>query len=77
MSDLNIALTESSSLRSAQISRYGDTEALSALQKAKGLVMAVWQGTNIATTQQIAEYYEVNWTDGNSPAIGVPALAVG
>lgn len=59
MNDLNIALTESASLRSAQISRYGDSEALTALQKAKGIVMAVWQGTNIATTEQIAEYYEV------------------
>jgi hypothetical protein len=51
MTDLNIALTESASLRSSQMFGYGDTEALSALQKAKGLIMAVWQGTNIATTE--------------------------
>ncbi len=59
INDLSIALTESASLRSQQIDRYSNDDSLDTLSKAKALVMAVWKGQKVATTEQIAEYYEV------------------
>lgn len=58
--DLSIALTESATLRTQQINRYSNDEALDSLCRAKALVMAVWRGEKVATTEQIAEYFEVS-----------------
>ena len=52
-------LSESKSARELTISERSDQNALDMLNKAKALVMAVWQGTGRATTEQVAEYYEV------------------
>lgn len=52
-------LSESKSVRELTISERSDQNALDMLNKAKALVMAVWQETGRATTEQIAEYYEV------------------
>jgi hypothetical protein len=56
----NLALCESQSLRNQSIKDFSQDKALEALSKAKALVMAVWQGTGIATTEQIAEYFGVS-----------------
>lgn len=52
-------LSESKSARNSIVERT-DSQAYDALSKAKALIMATWQGTGYATTEQVAEYYEVN-----------------
>jgi hypothetical protein len=52
-------LVESRSARTSQLSNLSNERALETLNKAKALVMALWQGTGIATNKQLAEYYEV------------------
>ncbi len=50
---------ESKSARNGLLDNFNHDQALSTLNKAKALIVAVWQGTGAATTDQIAEYYEV------------------
>jgi hypothetical protein len=56
----NLALCESQSLREEQIEGVSHDKALETLNKAKALVMAVHHGTGVATTEQVAEYYDVS-----------------
>jgi uncharacterized protein YcaQ len=55
----DLILTESQSGRISAIADITHDRATETLNKAKALVMASWQGTGIATTEQMAEYYEV------------------
>ena len=50
---------ESKSARNGLLDDFNHDQALSTLNKAKALIMAVWQDTGAATSAQIAEYYEV------------------
>ena len=52
-------LVESRSARSLHLSNLSNDRAIELLDKAKALVAAFRQGTGIATTEQMAEYYEV------------------
>lgn len=56
----NLALCESKSLREEQLREVSQDRALEILDKAKALVMAIHQGSGVATTQQIAGYFEVS-----------------
>lgn len=56
---IELTLIESRSARTSAIANFSDDRAIDVLNKAKALVMAVWQGSGIATTSQLAEYYEV------------------
>jgi hypothetical protein len=60
MTNYNFALTESVSLRNQSLKDFSHEKALVTLNKAKALVTAFWQGENVATTAQIAEFYEVS-----------------
>jgi hypothetical protein len=51
-------LLESPSARSSQLAQIED-RAEELLSKAKALHFSVWQGTGIATTEEVAEFYEV------------------
>lgn len=53
-------LVESISARSQQMASLDDDRATEVLNKAKAIVFAMWQGTGTATTEQIADYYEVS-----------------
>jgi hypothetical protein len=55
----DLILLESASARNEKLSALSQDLALKHLNKAKSLLMAMWQGTGVATTQQMAEYYEV------------------
>jgi hypothetical protein len=55
----DLILIESQSARTEMMSGVTADRAIECLHKAKALVMAVHQGTSIATTEQMAEYYEV------------------
>jgi hypothetical protein len=52
-------LLESKTARDGQLTQVSHDSASDVLSKAKALVFALWQGTGAATTQQMAEYYEV------------------
>jgi hypothetical protein len=54
-----LILLESVSARNEKLASLTQDASLDHLNKAKSLVMAVWQGSGIATTEQMAEYYEV------------------
>lgn len=54
-----LALIESKSLRNEYLGKYTDDRALDVICKAKALIMSVWEGKNVATTKQIAEFFEV------------------
>jgi hypothetical protein len=56
----DLILLESVSARNEKLSSITQDAALDHLNKAKSLVMAMWQGTGVATTQQLADYYEVS-----------------
>lgn len=56
----DLILLESVSARNEKLTTLTQDAALDHLNKAKSLIMAMWQGTGIATTQQLAEYYEVS-----------------
>jgi hypothetical protein len=58
MTDNEQVLLESPSARSSQLTQIED-RAEELLSKAKALHFNVWQGTGIATTEQVAEFYEV------------------
>ena len=55
----DLILLESVSARNEKLSALTQDSALDYLNKAKSLVMAMWQGTGIATTEQMADYYDV------------------
>lgn len=52
-------LTESKTARDGQIQKASNERAEQILGKVKGLMFAMWQGTGTATTEQMAEYFEV------------------
>jgi hypothetical protein len=54
-----LVLLESRTAREDRLTDVSDDRALENINKAKTLLMASWQGTGIATTAQMAEYYEV------------------
>lgn len=54
-----LVLLESPTARQDYLTDVNDDRALETINKAKALLMASWQGTGIATTEQMAEYYEV------------------
>ena len=54
-----LILLESVSARNEKLAKLTQDASLDHLNKAKSLVMAVWQGSGIATTEQMADYYEV------------------
>jgi hypothetical protein len=58
MTDNDQVLLESQAARSSQIAQIED-RAEELLSKAKALHFNVWQGTGIATTDQVSEFYEV------------------
>lgn len=55
-----LILLESVSARNEKLATLTHDASIDHLNKAKALVMAVWQGTSIATTEQMAGYYEVS-----------------
>jgi hypothetical protein len=52
-------LTESKSAREIQLAEISHNRASEVLTKVKSLYFAVWQGTGIATTEQLAEFFEI------------------
>lgn len=55
-----IVLVESKSARDSHLSAISHARAEEVLTKVKGLMFAVHQGTGLATTAQMAEFYEVD-----------------
>lgn len=55
-----LILLESVSARNEKLVLLTQDASLDHLNKAKSLVMAMWQGVGIATTEQMADYYEVS-----------------
>lgn len=55
----DLILVESASARNEKLTALTQDAAFDHLNKAKSLVMAMWQGTGIATTEQLADYYEI------------------
>ncbi len=53
------ALTESKILRDKEIAKASEGQTQKILSKVKHLYFAVWQGTDRATRQQVASFYEV------------------
>lgn len=56
----DLILLESVSARNEKLTALTQDTALDHLNKAKSLIMAMWQGTGVATTQQLADYYDVS-----------------
>ena len=56
----DLILLESQSARNEKLTALTQDSALDHLNKAKSLVMAMWQGTGAATTEQMADYYDVS-----------------
>jgi hypothetical protein len=56
----DLILLESVSARNEKLTALTQDAALDHLNKAKSLIMAMWQGSGIATTQQLADYYDVS-----------------
>lgn len=52
-------LVESKSARDRQLERVPHERALEIINKAKALLVAVWKGTGVTTTEELARYYEV------------------
>ena len=52
-------LIESKPARDNQLERVPNERALEILNKAKALLVALWKGTGVTTTEEIARYYEV------------------
>lgn len=53
-------LVESKSARDNQLVAIPDDRATEVLNKAKSIAFAVWEGSGLATTEQMAEFYEVS-----------------
>ena len=56
----DLILLESVSARNEKLTALTQDTALDHLNKAKSLVMAMWQGMGVATTEQMADYYDVS-----------------
>jgi uncharacterized protein YcaQ len=54
-----LVLVESPSARNHQLANLSHERADEILNKIKSLYFALWQGTGIATTEQLAEFFEV------------------
>lgn len=52
-------LIESKSARNNQLAQMPHERAIDVLNKVKAIIFALWQGTGTATTEQLAEFYEV------------------
>lgn len=52
-------LIESKSARDNQLARISPERAVELLTKVKAIYFALWQGTGIVTTEQVADFYEV------------------
>lgn len=55
----DLVLLESQSARNHQLQQMTHERAYEVLCKAKALLVALWQGTGVTTTDEIARYYEV------------------
>jgi hypothetical protein len=55
----DIVLSESLSLRDERLAQIDESRAIELLVKVKLLVLAVWRDTQFATTDQVAEFFEV------------------
>ena len=55
----DLVLVESKSARDNPLARLSHESALEIINRAKGLLVALWQGTGVTTTEEIARYYEV------------------
>jgi hypothetical protein len=58
-SNQSIALSESKALRDSKLDGVSQDRAIDLLDKAKSLFVALHQGVGVATTEQVAAYYEV------------------
>jgi len=56
----DLILIESQSARTETMLNVSDDRAIDCLNKAKALTMALHYGSNVATTEQMADYYEVS-----------------
>lgn len=54
------AFIESKTIRDRQLANLDDDRAEEILNKARSLIFSAWQGTGIATNEQVAEFYEVS-----------------
>ncbi|MBE7386263.1 MAG: hypothetical protein F6J95_033345 [Leptolyngbya sp. SIO1E4] len=54
------AFIESKTIRDRQLANIDDGRAEEILNKAQALIFSAWQGTGIATNEQVAEFYEVS-----------------
>jgi hypothetical protein len=52
-------LVESKSARDLQLAEISHHRAIELIAKVKSLYFALWQGTGIATTEQLAEFFEI------------------
>jgi hypothetical protein len=52
-------LVESKSARDLQLAEFSHNRAIELITKVKSLYFALWQGTGIATTEQLAEFFEI------------------
>lgn len=55
----DVVLLESKTARNAQLVNLSHETSSEVLNKVKGLMFALWEGTGRATTEQIAEFYEI------------------
>lgn len=55
----DLVLIESKSARDSQLERVSSERAQDILHKVKSLYFALWKGEGIATTEQLADFYEV------------------
>ncbi len=55
----DLVLVESKSARDSQLAHLSHDSAQSILSKIKSLYFALWKGAGIATTEQLASFYEV------------------
>nr|WP_290224157.1 DNA-binding protein [Trichocoleus desertorum] len=53
-------LVESKSARNNQLAQVSHDRATEVLNKTKALFFALWQGVGLATTEQVAEFYEIS-----------------
>lgn len=53
-------LVESKTARDGQLSQISQTRALEIISKVKSLYFALWRGEGIATTEQLADFYEID-----------------
>lgn len=56
----DLVLVESKSAREGQIANFSHERSQDVLSRVKGLYFALWHGTGIASTEQVAEFYGVS-----------------